>query len=274
MQVVQGEPDDEMEVWREAYKLEADRAELIDAQLKAELSKLGEVSEKLLEEFEGCLVDLDPLPTQPESEVANEWAQAYLAIRRCNEQLELKLSEVRSKLQEKGAEHEASVASSVTEDYGPIRHQGITFKDITFPRFSTETGSSIYFLELPMPLGLKLQETMVQPRGSVAARAVEVTEVLDGGSAGKDGRIRPGDYVRCITVPKRRLNANDELEGEAGGSLDGVSAAFGVGAGQLTKALLVIPTSSSFPFERVLEDIQKNKELDGYVAMVLERPLE
>eukprot|EP00415_Alexandrium_ostenfeldii_P001774 UN1774 len=136
-----------------------------------------------------------------------------------------------------------------------------------------EDGSSIYFVELPMPLGLKLEERMVQPQGSLTSRAVEVIEVLDTGSAARDGRIKAGDYLRCITVPKRKIDADDELEGEAGTGVGGISAAFGIAAGKLTKALLVIPTSSSFPFERVLEDIQKNRELDGYVGMVLERPL-
>lgn len=261
-----------MEVWREAYKLEADRAELIDAQLKSELDKMGEVSAELLEEFEGCMVDLEPLPQRPVSEAAAEWAEAYLAIRRCNEKSELQLTEMRSKLMAKCDEQRTAYTPSVTQDFGPIRYQGIKFKGITFPRFAAESGSSIFFVELRMPLGLKLEENTLTPGGSGAVRAIEVGDVIEGGSAFGDGRVRPGDYVRCITVPQRRLGQNEELEDEAGGGFDGLGVALGASAGQLTKALLVIPSTSSFPFERVLDEIQRNRELDGYVGLVVERP--
>merc|ERR1719220_1488627 len=109
---------------------------------------------------------------------------------------------------------------------------------------------------------------MVQQQNSARYRAVEVTEVVDGGSAAKDGRIRAGDYLRCITVPKRKLTTDDE--GEESGSF---AESIGISAGQQTKALLVIPTQSSFPFEQVLDDMKSNTQMDGYVGMVLERPL-
>eukprot|EP00415_Alexandrium_ostenfeldii_P004484 UN4484 len=143
---------------------------------------------------------------------------------------------MRSKLQAKTSMTESSRAAQVVDDYGPIRYQGIRFKGISFPRFGMEDGSSIYFVELPMPLGLKLEERMVQPQGSLTSRAVEVIEVLDTGSAARDGRIKAGDYLRCITVPKRKIDADDELEGEAGTGVGGISAAFGIAAGKLTKA--------------------------------------
>jgi len=274
VQVVQpAESDEEAEVWREAYGLESERAELIEEQLRSELARLGEASAELREEFEGCLLDLDAAPTKPESEAANEWAEAYTSLRRCNEQLELRLIEMRSKLQERDDLERASLTPQVKMDFGPIRYQGITYKGISFPRFGTESGSSIFFLELKMPLGIRLEEATLQPKGSGAVRAVEVAEVISSGSAAKDGRVRAGDLVRAITVPQRRLQSNDELEGEAGGGADAMAVAFGAGAGSLTKALLVIPPESSFPFERVLDEIGKNSEIDSYVGMVFERPL-
>lgn len=265
-------PNEETEVWREAYDLEAERSELIAAQLEAELARVGDLSTQLREEFEGCLVDLDPAPLKPESEAANEWAQAYAAIRRCNEQSELQLTELRSKIQERGAAADDAKKPEVTLDFGPIRHMGITFKGITFKRFGSASGSKIFFVELLMPLGLRLEETAVELRTGGVARAVEVGEVVEGGSAFKDSRVRKGDYLRAITVPQRRLSRDNQQgqEEEVGNFVESI----GVGAGNLEKALLVIPLESSFPFERVMEDIQKNRQIDNLVGMVFERPFD
>lgn len=258
-----------MEVWKQAFVLEEERAELLDLQLRSEYVRLGKASETLLEEFEGCIVALDDLPSQPESEVPNEWAAAYTSIRRCNEQSELKLAEMRNRMEEKADQDRESVREEVRQDFGPILYKGITFKDITFKRLAATGGSSIFFVELQMPLGTSLEEKMVDFQRTVA-RTVEVTEVAEGGSAFKDGTIKAGDLLRAITVPQRRLSVDPEMgEGEGSG---GLSDALGVGAGEQTKALLVIPTESSFPFERILEEIKANSKIDGMVGMVFERP--
>ena len=47
-------------------------------------------------------------------------------------------------------------------------------------------GSSFYFLELPLPLGLALEELEVDGVGTV----IQVTEIVEGGSAKEDGSIR------------------------------------------------------------------------------------
>jgi len=204
--------------------------------------------------------------------VANEWAEAYLAIRKCNEQSELKMTELRAKFQLRIEEQVTSMAPEVKQDFGPISYKGITFKDTKFPRFAAQNGSSIFFLELPLPLGLSLAERVLQPQDSAPARAVEVEGVLEGGSAFEDGRVQPGDLLRCITVPKRKVTSNEEVqEGEEPDTEFAVG--LGLSAGDLTKALLVIPSTSSFPFERVLEEMQANRNADNRVGMVFERPL-
>lgn len=260
-----GGEEDEADLFKQAYQMEAERVELISEQLQSEYGRLGEVSEKLQKEFEGCVLDLGSVPVAPDAEAAaGIWAQAYTELRRCNEQSELKLTEMRSRLQGTLSDIEESTAAEVKRDWGPIRYKGITFKDIAFSRFATGAeGSKVYFIELEMPLGLKLEERTLTTAGSGAVRAVEVTEVLEGASAAADGRIQPGDLLRCITVPKRRMGKNQGDE-----DMDEV-----YNEGSQTKALLVIPKESSFPFERVLEEIGENQKLDGFVGMVLERPL-
>ncbi|CAK0834904.1 unnamed protein product, partial [Prorocentrum cordatum] len=258
-----GGDDEEVDVWKQAYQLEADRMDLISEQLKTEYERLGEVSQSLQQEYEGCILDLDSAPVAPEAEAAgDQWANAYTDLRRCNEQSELKVTEMRARLQGTIIEAAESTTPDVRGDWGPIRYKGITFKDIVFPRFFAEAGSKVYFIELEMPLGLKLEERTLAREGSRAVRAVEVAEVMPGASAAEDGRIRAGDIVRCITAPKRRV-PSDEAGDEAGAFSEG----------EQTKAMLVIPTESSFPFEKVLEEIAENRNVDGYVGLVLERPL-
>lgn len=268
------EEEDEVSVWKEAYALEMERSELLDEQLRAELDRIGEMSVKLKEEFEGCIVDLEPAPERPAEGTGVVWAEAYTALRRCNEQAELQLTEMRARAQEYGVSRQDALKEVVSMDFGPIRYKGLKFKDISISRFGMAAGSSFYFVELPMPLGLKLEEKMVEPSpGARVVRAVDVAEVVEGGSASGDGRIRAGDLLRAITVPQRRV-APSEDDDEVGGNFEGASVALGIGAGTLTKALLVIPSESSFPFERVLDDMAKNREIDSLVGLVLERRFE
>jgi len=97
-----------------------------------------------------------------------------------------------------------------------------------------------------------------------------VTEVGESGSAFKDGTVRVGDVVRAITVPQRRLQKQEGDEEESGTLGD----ALGISAGEMTKAMLVIPPdTNSFPFDRILGDIQKNQQVDSYVGLVVERPM-
>eukprot|EP00913_Durusdinium_trenchii_P035839 g33537.t1 len=62
---------------------------------------LGELSAGLRDEFEGCLVDLEKVPETPETSEAARWSEAFTGIRRCNEQLELKITEIRERITEK-----------------------------------------------------------------------------------------------------------------------------------------------------------------------------
>ncbi|OLP77534.1 hypothetical protein AK812_SmicGene42396 [Symbiodinium microadriaticum] len=100
------------------YALELERAELLDAQLQQGLERLQELSATLKEEFEGCLVDLEEAPEKPDATEAAKWSQAYLGIRKCNEQLELKVSELKAKISEKEDEK--------TGDYYGWTARGVT----------------------------------------------------------------------------------------------------------------------------------------------------
>merc|ERR1712107_160950 len=146
--------DEELEVWREAYGLENDRAELLEAQLQDELSKLGKLSAELKQDFEGCMVE--EAPGKPESNEADLWSEAYLGLKRCNDQLELRINEIKATSSEKLAQKQKAFERSVRMDLGPIRHKGIRFKDQDFDRYSLKTGSTFYFVELPLPLGVQL----------------------------------------------------------------------------------------------------------------------
>eukprot|EP00435_Cladocopium_sp_Y103_P014070 s882_g3.t1 len=335
-------------------------ARLISA--KPEL-RLGELSNGLREEFEGCLLDLEKVPEKPADSEAAKWSEAYMGIRHCNEQLELKITEIREKISQKdeaisqklsstrtllstarrlrasvsdaefaahtarqrataaqaaqtaedegllrealarlrgepvelqvanalaqhagllpsgkadpdpvpplvemaGTVHEKMLQTAMvspgdspgdtlwsrhlvelawisesqepfdqggvlpsvspdeledeksgdyygwtaTMDLGPIKYKGIKFTDIQLDRYNREKGSSFYFLELQMPLGLQLEEVEVDGVGTV----IQVTEIVDGGSAKEDKSIRVGDYLRAITTPQRKLSGEEGEEG-------------------------------------------------------------
>ncbi|CAK9105939.1 unnamed protein product [Durusdinium trenchii] len=149
---------------------------------------------------------------------------------------------------------------TATMDLGPIKYKGIKFTDIQLDRYHRQKGSSFYFLELPMPMGVSLEEVEVDGVGTV----IQVTDLVDGGSAKEDGSIRVGDYLRAITTPQRKLTGGEE--GEEGGMAE----ALGASAGEQTKAVLVIPRG--FPFQRVIDEIAENNKMDSYVGLVFERP--
>lgn len=255
------ESEEEVQVWKDAYQLELERADLLDEQLKAGLDRLGELSAGLRDEFEGCLVDLEKVPETPETSEAARWSEAFTGIRRCNEQLELKITEIRERITEKEDEKNGDYYSwTATMDLGPIKYKGIKFTDIQLDRYHRQKGSSFYFLELPMPMGVSLEEVEVDGVGTV----IQVTDLVDGGSAKEDGSIRVGDYLRAITTPQRKLTGGEE--GEEGGMAE----ALGASAGEQTKAVLVIPRG--FPFQRVIDEIAENNKMDSYVGLVFERP--
>lgn len=256
------EDDDELSTWKEAFQVEDERSILLREQIALEVGKLGEISKDLQAEFEGCILNLEKAPDSPSSTDVGMWSAAYLAIRRCNEQLELQINEIRAKLSDKRFQQTGDFTSRwVTMDLGPIRYRGIKYTGIEFDRYCTKSGSTIYFVELPMPLGIKLEEREIEGLG----RVIEVTDMVEGGSALADGSIRIGDYLRAITTPQRRMKPNDEGEG-AGTTLD----VMGWGAGENTKAVLVIPRT--YPFKKVMEEITKNKEIDSYAGLAFERP--
>eukprot|EP00930_Biecheleria_cincta_P087935 TRINITY_DN77173_c0_g1_i1.p1 TRINITY_DN77173_c0_g1~~TRINITY_DN77173_c0_g1_i1.p1 ORF type:complete len:337 (+),score=58.61 TRINITY_DN77173_c0_g1_i1:61-1071(+) len=248
--------EDETTIWREAYVLETERAELLNFQLQTELRTLGEMSEALLSEFEGCLTELDDAPSKPESEEASKWCEAYQGLKRCNEQLELQISSIRARIFERESQTGPESRSlSVTMDLGPIKFRGIKFKDMKFDRYSRETGSSFYFVELPMPLGVQLEERT----DDILGRVIEVTSLVDGGSAAADGTIRVGDILRAITTPRRQVK-----ELEEGGNVER-------GGVDETKAAFTIPRDD-YPFAEVMEQIGANKKLDSYAGLAFERP--
>lgn len=254
------EAEDEVQVWKDAYQLELERADLLDEQLKAGLDRLGELSAGLREEFEGCLLDLEKVPEKPASSEAAKWSEAYMGIRHCNEQLELKITEIREKISQKEDEKSGDYYGwTTTMDLGPIKYKGIKFTDIQLDRYNRQQGSSFYFLELQLPLGLSLAEVEVDGVGTV----IQVLEVVDGGSAKEDGSIRAGDYLRAITTPQRKLSGEDGEEGD-------IAETFGASAGEQTKAVLVIPRG--FPFQRVMDEISENKKVDSFAGLVFERP--
>jgi len=259
--VVEAEPEeDEVEVWQEAYALELERAELLDAQLQQGLGRLQELSATLKEEFEGCLVDLEEAPEKPDATEAAKWSEAYLGIRKCNEQLELKVNELKAKISEKEDEKTGDYYGwTARMDLGPIAFKGIRFTDIQFDRYHREKGSSFYFVELKMPLGLQLEEVEIEGIG----RVIQVTDIVEGSSAFNDGSIRKGDFLRAVTTPQRKLSGEEGEEGD-------ISETFGVNAGQQTKAVLVIPRN--FPFQKVLEEISENQRLDSLAGLAFERP--
>jgi len=262
--------EDELKVWREAYALEEDRADLLAASFESALEQLGDLSKELRLEFEGCLVDLEKAPAKPASDEAGMWSEAYLGIRRCNEQLELKIDEVKAKVSEKESEKSGDFQSLTHNmDIGPIRLKGITFKDMKFDRYNREKGSKFYFIELPMPLGVRLEPTEIQS-GLRVGNAIQVAELVEGGSALGDGSIRVGDYLRAVTVVQRqmKMGMNDEGEEEEPELIDVV----GVGAGQVTKSIHVFP--EGFPLEEVTKEMTSNKRMDGYCGMVFERPFD
>lgn len=254
------EAEDEVQVWKDAYQLELERADLLDEQLKVGLDRLGELSTGLREEFEGCLLDLEKVPEKPADSEAAKWSEAYMGIRHCNEQLELKITEIREKISQKEDEKSGDYYGwTSTMDLDPIKYKGIKFTDIQLDRYNREKGSSFYFLELQMPLGLQLEEVEVDGVGTV----IQVTEIVDGGSAKEDKSIRVGDYLRAVTTPQRKLSGEEGEEGD-------ITETFGASAGEQTKAVLVIPRG--FPFQRVMDEISENKKLDGYAGLVFERP--
>lgn len=248
--------EDETTIWREAYVLETERAELLNFQLQTELRSLGELSDELLSEFEGCLTQLDDAPSKPDNEEASKWCEAYQGLKRCNGQLELQISQARSRIQERLSQTGPESRSlSVTMELGPIQFRGLKFKDLKFDRYSRETGSSFYFVELPMPLGVELEERTDETLG----RVIEVTGLVDGGSAAADGTIRVGDILRAITTPRQQVK-----ELEEGGNVER-------GGVDETKAAFTIP-QDDYPFAKVMEQIGANKKLDSYAGMAFERP--
>ncbi|CAE8742227.1 unnamed protein product [Polarella glacialis] len=261
-QLVQAEEEeDEVEVWQQAFALETERSQLLDEQIQNELEKLGALSAELRKEFEGCKVDLE-VPSKPASADSSQWSEAYMALRRCNEQMELRISEIRAKASEKESQTSGDFFSySLTMELGPIRHKGTKFKDIKFDRYNMGKGSKFFFVELSMPLGVKLEEQEIEGVGSV----IVVAEIVDGGSVATEGSVRVGDYLRAVTTPQRRMAQNEEGEGEGD-----LSDAVGFGAGETTKAVLVMPRG--FPFGKVMEEISKNKQMDSYAGLAFERP--
>ncbi|CAE7887291.1 unnamed protein product, partial [Symbiodinium sp. KB8] len=109
-------------------------------------------------------------------------------------------------------------------DLGPIAFKGIRFTDIQFDRYHREKGSSFYFVELKMPLGLQLEEVEIEGIG----RVIQVTDIVEGSSAFNDGSIRKGDFLRAVTTPQRKLSGEQGEEGD-------ITETFGVNAGQQTK---------------------------------------
>lgn len=257
------------EIWQQAYAVEAERAQLLEEQLKLDLSRVGPGMESLRAEFEGCLVDLSA-PPSPATEAEDEWATAYTSIRRCNEQLQLKISELRGKLEEKEAIAVTKMEPVVTMDMGPIRFKGTKFKGIQIPRLATAKGSLMFFVELEMPLGLRLEE-IKSIEGESSLSSIQVMDIAEGGSAFADGRIREGDILRALTVPRRRLrdeNSDEQVQQSVDRSIN-----WKVGFGELAKAMLVIPSKTeAFNFERTMGELSDNAAVDGYVGLVFERP--
>lgn len=247
--------EDETKLWQEAYELELDRSELLNSQLDSELSKLGEISQDLKGEYEGCLLDLDTATKRPETSESDKWAEAYTNLRRCNEQLELKLEEVKSTVSNR-APAGFSTKPSLTMTVGPIRYKGIKFKELAMNRYFREKGSSFYFVELEFPLGIKMEESIMDIEGPT--RVVQVTEIADGSSAAKDGRVKVGDFLRAVTVVKEKPRSKDaEIRGFP----------------EKTKAVMIIPASSKkVPFPELLAEMKGNQDIDEFVGLVLERP--
>lgn len=249
------EEEDEITIWRQAYILEEERAELLNFQLQTELRTLGELSDELQSEFEGCLTQLDDAPSKPGSEEASKWCDAYKGLKRCNEQLELQIGSMRSRISERQSQTgPESRTLSVTMDLGPIQFRGITFKNVKFDRYSRETGSMFYFVELPMPLGVQLEERTDETLG----RVIEVTSLLDGGFAKVEGTIQTGDILRAVTTPRKQVK-----ELEDGGNVE-------KGGVDETKAAFTIP--QDHPFAELMEQISANNKLDSYVGLAFERP--